>query len=65
MGLAAVDTRIRLLKEQGRLLFVNQKKQKNFMPWDNACDDGSAPRNRLGAKFFASFFKKEALPSLR
>jgi hypothetical protein len=41
---------------EGRLLFVNKKKQKNFTTWDSACGYGSATRNRKGSK--NSFFQK-------
>ena len=49
------------VKEEG-LLFVNKKKQKNFVTWDSACGDDSATCAVPGSKsFLVLFFKKEAL----
>jgi hypothetical protein len=49
------------------LLFVNKKKQKNFLTWDNACGAVVASCAVPGAqKFFGSFFQKRtAFFSLR
>jgi len=43
------------------LLFVNKKKQKNFACWGIWLWRGQSPQEQ---KFFASFFKKEALALL-
>jgi hypothetical protein len=42
-----------MLKRRGRLLFVNKKKQKNFIRFDRACVGATVPNEQ---KFFAPLF---------
>jgi hypothetical protein len=48
-------------KRRGRLLFVNKKKQKNFVKLGRAGDTATGP---VEQKFFAPLFFKKAAPSL-
>jgi len=51
------------LKRRKNLLFVNKKKQKNFVNWSAPAIGGALQREQ---KFFASFFQKRCfLPSLQ
>jgi hypothetical protein len=44
------------LKRKGKLLFVNKKKQKNFLTLDHASFAATAPANQN--VFCAAFFQK-------
>jgi hypothetical protein len=48
-------------KRRGRLLFVNKKKQKNFIKLGRAADTATGPAKQ---KFFAPLFFKKAAPFL-
>jgi hypothetical protein len=43
------------------LLFVNKKKQKNFLTWAGGA---RTPRRRINKSFLVLFYKKEPLPFL-
>ncbi|MBN8892452.1 MAG: hypothetical protein J0H91_19380, partial [Rhodospirillales bacterium] len=45
---------------QGSLLFVNKKKQKNFIHWS---PDGDTEQHQTDGSFLVLFFKKEPLPT--
>ena len=49
------------LSEKKVLLFVNKKKQKNFVNWSAPAEVGALHREQ---KFFASFFQKRCFLSL-
>jgi hypothetical protein len=48
-------------QRRGRLLFVNKKKQKNFVQLGPCCFSASGPNEQ---KFFAPHFFKKAAASL-
>jgi hypothetical protein len=49
-----------MFKRRGRLLFVNKKKQKNFLSWAVLVSPSQAQPNK---SFLRRFFSKKRLPS--
>jgi len=60
MGIAGRISEINRLRQKS-LLFVNKKKQKNFVNWSAAAVVGAFQSEQ---KFFASFFQKRGFSPL-